>query len=118
MNYHHKDIGEHIETTFRAVQERLREEHHQDLREAQFAARKTNNGAALLPAEAASYIRHTKALTIARAQAIADAYTAFREPSGDAGLKDLTHYYNTALAARRSAFQGHATQVAQRTGRN
>jgi hypothetical protein len=114
--FHRRDIADHIDTTFRAMQERLRAEHSNDLREAQFTARKTNNGAAMLPAEAGAYIRHVRALTAARAHAIADAYTAFREPSGDAGLKDLTAYYHDVLAARRSAFQGQATLVAKRTG--
>ena len=118
MDYHRKDIGDHIETIFRPVQERLREEHQQDLNESRCTATKTNNGAALLPAEAASYIRHIKALTVARAQIVAEAYTAFHLPSGDAGAKDLVHFYNAILAARRSAFQGHASLVAKRTGRD
>ncbi len=116
MNHHRKEIAELIETTFRAIEARLREEHDRDLRESQSDARCTRNAAAILPAEADSYTRHIKSLTVARAQTIADAYTAFSESSGDASEKDLATYYNTVLSARRSAFQAQAGLVARRTG--
>ncbi len=116
MNYHRKDIAEFLETTFQATRARLGEEDRRDLHESQSKARRTHNAAALLPAEADSYIRHIKALTVARAQTIADAYTAFGESSGEAGEKDLTDYYNTVLSARRGAFQGHSELVCRRTG--
>lgn len=105
-----------IEVTFRANKAMLDEEHRRHLRESQSRALKTNNAAALLPAEAASYIRHIKALTIARAQAIAEACTVYGEPSGENGQKDLTKYYEILLSARRSAFQGQAKLKAARTG--
>lgn len=116
MNYHRKDLSDLIETTFRAAEARLREEHRRDLRESQARARQTHNDAALLPAEADSYIRHIKALTVARAQTIADAYTASNQPSGEVGEKDLVNYYNGVLSARRSAFQQQAEMARRRTG--
>jgi pyrimidine deaminase RibD-like protein len=116
MNYHRKEIAEFLETTFQATQARLGEEHRRDLGESQSKAWRTHNAAAVLPAEADSFIRHIKALTVARAQTIADAYTAFGESSGEAGENDLTNYYNTLLAARRSAFQGESELVCRRTG--
>ena len=97
MNYHRTDIGDHIETLFRATQEQLREDHIHDLRKAQFDARRTNNSAGFLPAEAESYIRHIRALTVARAQTVAEAYSVFQLPSGEPGIRDLVHFYNTTL---------------------
>ncbi|HEV2495863.1 MAG TPA: deaminase [Terriglobia bacterium] len=116
MNYHRKDIAEFLETTFQATQARLGEEHRRDLRESQSEAWRTHNAAAVLPTKADSYIRHIKALTVARAQTISDAYTAFGESSGEAGEKDLTNYYNSVLSAQRSAFQGESELVCRRTG--
>jgi TIR domain len=110
------EITELVEVTFRASKGTLDEEYRHDLRESRSQALRTNNAAALLPAEAASYIRHIKALTIARAQAIAEACTMYGEPSGEDGIKNLTNYYEMLLSARRSAFQGQAKLKAARTG--
>jgi hypothetical protein len=118
MNAHRKDIAKHIETLFRPIQEQLRKTHEEELRKAQSDALKTNNGAAMLPVESEVFIRHTNALTVARAQVIADAYSRFQEPSGQAGLDDLIHFHATTIAARKGAFQQHVTGVAVRTGRN
>ena len=116
MNQHRKEIAELIETTFRAAEARLREEHNHDLRESQSKARKTQNAAAILPAEVDSYIRHIKALVVARAQAIADSYTTFDESSAEAGEKDLESFYRTVLSSRRGTFEAQAGLLARRTG--
>lgn len=116
MNRHRKEIAELIETTFRAAEARLREEHERDLCESLSRAQHTQNAAAILPAQADSYIRHIKTLTTARAQTIAEAYTTVGEPSGEAAEEDLANYYKTVLSARKSAFQGQAELSARRTG--
>jgi len=116
MNYHCKELDDLIETTFRATEARLSDEHSRDLRESQARARQTHNAAALLPAEADSYIRQIRALTVARAQSLAEAYTAFNQPCGDAAEKDLADYYNVVQSARRSTFEQQSRLMALRTG--
>jgi diguanylate cyclase (GGDEF)-like protein len=116
VNYHRDEIAKVIETTFRAEQARLGEEHSGDLRESRAKANSTHNAAAILPAEADSYIRHTRALTVARAEAIADAYGLFRESSGKAGQRDLEDYFNIVKQATRNAFESQARLMLVRRG--
>jgi hypothetical protein len=117
MKVNRKDVAEHIETLFRPLQQQLRNTHQEELRQAQFDARKTNNGAAMLPAEAEVFIRHTNALTVARTQVIAHAYSRFQEPSGQAGLDDLIHFHATVVAARKGGIPA-ACQLSPQDGWN
>ena len=102
----HKEIMSHVGAQFAPIRNTLGDEHNRDLREAQSRARKTNNSAAMLPAEAASYIAHAKALVVARAKCIAEAYTAFNEPAGREAVEELTSFFSQAVGGRKSAFQG------------
>jgi rRNA-processing protein FCF1 len=69
-----------------------------------------------LPAEPAYYISHAKALVIARAKCIADAYTAFSELTGREAETELASFFATTVAARKSNFQGEAELRRVRTG--
>lgn len=104
-NARHKLIMRHMQEQFRPQWQSLRLRHELELREARSRARKTNNIAAMLPAEAACYISHTKALVLARAKCIAAAYSAYNESSGREANLELTDFYATVVAARRSAFE-------------
>ena len=111
----HKEIMAHAEVQFGPQWAALRNRHNSELREAQFRARQTNNSAAMLPAEAACYIAHAKALVVARAKCIADAYSAFNEPVGQEGQLELASFFATTVAARKSSFQGEAELRGTRT---
>src|ERR1700730_13355211 len=112
----HKEIMSHVEVQFGPQWTTLRDQHNSALREAQFRARQTHNAAAMLPAEAACYIAHAKALVVARAKCIADAYTAFNEPTGTEAEAELASFFATVVAARRSSFQGEIVLRQMRTG--
>jgi hypothetical protein len=86
---HHKEILSHIEVQFGPQWTTLRDQHNKELREARGRATQTHNSAAMLPAEAACYVAHAKALVGARARCIADAYTAFNEPAGQEAEAEL-----------------------------
>jgi len=102
----YKEIISHVEAQFAPIRNALGDEHIKDLREAQFRARKTNNSGAMLPVEAASYIAHAKALVVARAKCIAEAYTAFNEPAGREATDELTSFFTQTVGGRKSAFHG------------
>jgi rRNA-processing protein FCF1 len=101
-----KEIMSHAEVQFNPERNWLRDWHQKELREARFRASETHNAAAMLPAEAECYIAHTKALVIARAKCIADAYTAFNEPAGQEADTELQSLYSQTVAARKASFQG------------
>src|SRR5580692_12764877 len=105
----------HADTQFNPQRTAIRASHNQELREAQFRARETHNAAAMLPAEADCYIAHTKALVIARAKCIADAYTAFNETVGREADLELESFYTQTSAARKASFQQDATARHVRT---
>lgn len=111
-----KRIVEHIEVLFKPERTVHREKHEARLREAQFKARLTNNSAAMIPAEAECFLSHARELTLAKAQAIADAFTAFNEVSDEKATEELGGFCATVFAARKSAFISHITQRAIRTG--
>jgi predicted nucleic acid-binding protein len=102
----HKEIMSHAELQFGPQWITLRTQHNSELRDAQFRARQTHNSAAMLPAESACYVSHAKALVIAKANAIADAYTIFNEPVGGEAEAELVSFFDTVVAARKSSFQG------------
>lgn len=106
----------HAEVQFNPQWIALRDRHNRELREAQFRARQTNNSAAMLPAEAGCYAAHTRALIVARANCIAEAYTAFNEPTGPEADAELSTFFTTTVAARKSSFQGESELRRMRTG--
>ena len=108
---------EHAEVLFRPEQSRLAKEHNQELREAQYRARQTHNAGAMIPAESACFVSHIKALTIARAESIAAAYTAFNEAAGPEAERDLTEYHQNTIAVRKSVFIHQANLAAVRMGK-
>jgi hypothetical protein len=112
----HKEIMSHAEVQFQPQWIALRDQHNAELREAQFRARQTHNSAAILPAEAACYINHAKDLVVARAKCIADAYTAFNEPTGREAEAELASFFAMTVAARKSSFQGQSELRRLRTG--
>lgn len=112
----HKEIMSHAEAQFGPQWVALRDRHNRELREAQYRARQTNNSAAMLPAEVACYVARTKALVVARANCIAEAYTAFNEPAGSEADAELSTFFTTTVAARKSSFQGEAELRRMRTG--
>jgi len=69
----------------------------------------------MLPAEAACYMAHTKALVVARAKCIAEAYTAFNEAAGYDADAELHSFFIVTVAARKSSFQSEAVARAVRT---
>src|SRR5438128_432361 len=101
----HEEIMAHADIQFAPQWGALREEHGNELREAQFRARKTNNAAGMLPAEAACYVNHVKALVIAKARCIAAAYTAFNEPVGSDAEAEFSSFFSITAATRRSCFK-------------
>lgn len=111
-----KRIVEHAEVLFKPEWTVHREKHEIELREAQFKARKTNNSAAMVPAEVECFVSHAKELTLAKAQAIAAAFTAFNEPSDDEGFKELSGFCASVFAGRKATFISHVTRRAVRTG--
>lgn len=96
--------------------EHLRTQHNSELRQAQFRARQTHNSAAILPAEAECYVAHAKALVIAKAKSIADAYTAFNEATGKEAEAELMSFFAMVVAARKASFQGEVALCQIRTG--
>ena len=112
----HKEIMSHAEVQFDPQRIALRDRHNRELREVQFRARQTHNAAAMLPAEAACYIAHAKALVVAKAKCIADAYTAFNEPAGREAEAELASFFVMTVAARKSSFQGEVELRRMRTG--
>lgn len=112
----HKEIMAHAEVQFGPQWTVLRDEHDKGLREAQFRARQTHNAAAVLPAEAACYVAHAKALVVAKAKCIAEAYTAFNEPAEKEAEAELALFFATTVAARKSSFQGEIALRRMRTG--
>jgi rRNA-processing protein FCF1 len=110
-----KEIMSHANIQFNPQRTALRASHNQELREAQFRARETHNAAAILPAEAECYIAHTKALVIARAKCIADAYTAFNEVAGREADLELESFYSQTLGSRKGSFQAEAAARQVRT---
>jgi predicted nucleic acid-binding protein len=111
----HKEIMSHVEAQFAPQWAALRDKHNEELRSAQFRARQTHNTAAILPAEAACYIGHVKALILARAKCIAEAYTAFNEPAGHEAEAELASFFVTVLGARKASFQGEVALREMRT---
>lgn len=111
----HKQIMSHIEVQFAPQWTALGNKHNEELRNAQFRARQTHNAAAILPAEAACYIAHTRALVLARAKCIAEAYTAFNEPAGKEAEAELAAFFATVVGARKASFQGEVALREMRT---
>jgi hypothetical protein len=93
----------------------LNDRHSQDLGEARGRAARTGNSAAMLPAEAGCHIAHAKSLVVAKAYCIADAYTAFNEPTGAEADVELSTFFQVVLAARKSSFQAQTALYQMRT---
>jgi rRNA-processing protein FCF1 len=117
MTPRQKEIMDHAEVLFKPEWSVLREKHNEELREAQFKATKSGNGAAMAPAEAECFISHTKALVAAKAESIAAAHNAFHEPAGPEAERALASFASTVTAARKSAFIHQVTSRATRTGK-
>ncbi len=100
----HKEIMSHADIQFAPQWGLLRDQHNKQLSEARFRARETNNAAAMLPAEAECYVDHVKALVVAKAVCISEAYTAFNEPAGKEAELELSSFFSTTAAVRRSCF--------------
>lgn len=105
----------HAKAQFAAQRTALREKHHRELRDARFRALQTHNAAAMLPAEAESFLADTKALIIAWASCIAEAYTTFNEPAGQNADEDLAAFFVSTVAARKSALKAEAEAREKRT---
>jgi hypothetical protein len=112
----HKEIVSHFKVQFGPQQIELMDRFNKELREAQFRARQTGNSAAMLPAEASCYVAHTKALVVARAKCVADAYTVFSEPAGLEAEAELSSFFAMTVAAHKSTFQGQVELRRVRTG--
>ncbi len=112
----HKEIMSHAEVQFGPQRNALSDSYNKELREAQIRARQTHNSAAILPTEAACYIAHAKALVLAWAKCIAEAYATFNEPAGREAEAELASFFAMTVATRKSSFQGQAALRAQRTG--
>jgi hypothetical protein len=100
----HKEILAYAEVQFQPQWIALRDQHTRELKDAQFGARQTHNRGAMLPAEAALYVDHAKTLTVAWARCIADAYTAFGEVTGSEAEAEVSGFFSTTVAARKSCF--------------
>jgi hypothetical protein len=111
----HEEIMAHVEVQFKPQWKILRDKHNQELREAQFRARKTNNRGAMLPVEAECYVAHAKAIVITKANYIAEAYTAFNEPAGREADAELARFFVEVVAGRKSSFQGEIENRSLRT---
>lgn len=111
----HKKIVDHVEVLFRPIQIGLREKHNHELREAQYRARQTHNSGAMIPAEAGCFVSHIKSLTIARAECIASAYTAFNEAAGKQAQRPLAEYHQMVIGVRKSVFVHHVRLRSIRT---
>lgn len=110
-----KEVMAYVDTQFNPQWSALRDSHHEELREARFRARETHNTAAMLPAEADCYIANTRAIVIARAKCIADAYTAFNEAAGRDAETELQSFYSQTVAGRKASFQGEVESRRLRT---
>ena len=106
----------HAEVLFSPQWKALQDQHNRELREARWRAGQTHNAAATLPAEAACYIADAKALVVAKAKCIAEAYTAFNEPAGREAEVELATFFATAVAACKSSFRAEAELRRMRTG--
>jgi hypothetical protein len=106
----------HAEVQFSSQWIELGDQHNRELREAQFHARQTHNSGATLPAEAERYVAHARALVVARAKCIADAYTAFNEPTGREADGELSDFFSATVAARKASFKAAAELRRTRTG--
>jgi predicted nucleic acid-binding protein len=95
----------HADIQFKPHWIALADLHGRELRQSQFGARQTNNVGAMLPAEAACYISHAKALVIDRAKCVAQAYTSFGEAADREADEDLSKFFLETVAARKSAFK-------------
>jgi hypothetical protein len=111
----HREIMSHAEVQFAPQRAKLGDKHNKELRQAQFRARQKHNSAAMLPAEAACYIAHAKALVTAKASSIAEAYDRFNEPVGREAESELEQFSAVTVAARMGAFRHHAALRAVRT---
>jgi hypothetical protein len=105
-NASHKEVMAHAEVQFAPQRDALGNQHNQELRQAQYRARTTNNTAAMLPAEARCYVAHARALVVAWAKAIADAYTSFNKPTGPEADRELSSFCAIVLASRKASFAG------------
>ena len=113
----HKEIMSHADIQFAPRWGLLRDEHNQQLREAQFRARKTGNSGTLFPAEARCYVDHVRALVVAKARCISEAYTAFNEPAGKEAELELSSFFSVTVATRRSCFRAEVELREVRTRR-
>jgi hypothetical protein len=100
-----KEIMSHAELQFRHIYVALGDQHSRELTESQFHGGQTHNSGAILPAAAACYISHARALVLAWAKCVADAYTAFAEPAGQGADLELSDFFFATISARRSSFQ-------------
>jgi hypothetical protein len=110
-----KEVMRHADVQFKPHWIALADQHGRELRQAQLGARQTHNVGAMLPAEAACYISHAKALVIARAKCLAQAYNSFGEAAGRGADEDLSKFYSETVAARKAAFQEMVQLRATRT---
>jgi hypothetical protein len=110
-----KEIMSHAEVQFEHRRIALGDQHRRELRESEFRARQTHNSGAMLPAAGACYVSHARALVIAWAKCIADAYTAFAEPAGREADVELLEFFSGTVAARKSSFQSEAELRRMRT---
>src|ERR1035441_1054295 len=102
----HSEIMASVETQFAPLRITLREEHTQRLKDARYRARQTHNAGALLPAEAACYIAHAKAVVVARAKCMAAAYNSFKQPAGAKAHAELAGFFVQVVGGSKAAFQG------------
>lgn len=114
---HTSRVIAHVEILFRPLQSRLAEEYRHELRLAQHKARKTNNGGAMIPAEAESYIKEIRAHSVARARCLVEAYTAFGIPADADAERDLVEYHSMLVSVRKAVFITEEELTAQRTNR-
>jgi predicted nucleic acid-binding protein len=111
----YKEIMAHVDAQFAPQWNALRHKHNEELRAAQYRARQTHNSAAMLPAEAECYIAHAKDIVVARANYIAEAFTAFNEPAGHEANTALARFFVEVVGGRKAAFQGAVLQRQQQT---
>jgi hypothetical protein len=112
----HKEIMSHAAAQFKPQWIALADQHSREMRESQFRARQTHNSGAVLPAEAACYVSHARALVVGWAKCVADAFTAFGEPVGREVHAELSKFFAATVATRKSSFQAQAELRRMRTG--
>jgi hypothetical protein len=113
-----KEIMAHAEVLFKPEWSHLRDRYEQDSKEARSKALKSGNSAAMFPAEAECHIAYIKAIVVVKANCLASAYRSFHEPAGPEADAELSSFFTTVVAARKSGFAGHAALVGTRTGRS